>query len=197
MTLLVLLRHGPTEWNTARRLQGRADVPLSAASREELRLRQIPAPFAGFRILCSPLLRCRETAELLGLAARAEPRLIEMDWGAYQGFTVAELRARLGPEFANDEVRGLDFQPPGGESPRAVQQRVAPLLAEIAAADLPTLAVTHRGVIRAIYASATGWDMTADSPHRLDLYVMQVFRLARDGTPAIEALNVPLGRRVP
>ncbi len=195
MTLLALLRHGPTEWNVARRLQGRADIPLTDATREELRHRRIPAPYAGFRALSSPLVRCRDTATLLGLAPQPDPRLVEMDWGDYQGQTVAELRAKLGAEFARDEIRGLDFHPPGGESPRAVQDRVAPLLAEIAAAGTPTLAITHRGVIRAIYARAVGWDMTADAPHRLDLYVLQLFRLDSNGRPSLERLNVPLEAR--
>ena len=197
MTLLALLRHGPTEWNVARRLQGRADVPLADAARDELRQRRIPGEFAPFQALSSPLSRCRETAALLGLASRPDSRLIEMDWGRYQGHSVADLRARLGVDFSRDETRGLDFCPPGGESPRAVQSRMAPLLAEIAAGRTPTLAITHRGVIRAIYAQAVGWSMTADAPHRLDLYALQLFRLGSDGTPALERLNVALEPRLP
>jgi broad specificity phosphatase PhoE len=195
MTLLALLRHGPTEWNGARRLQGRADIPLSETSREELRRRQLPGEFSRFRTLSSPLARCLETAALLGLTAKSDARLIEMDWGSYQGYTANELRTRYGVDFERNELRGLDFLPPEGESPRQVQTRVAPLLAEVAAGDAATLAITHRGVIRAIYASAVGWDMTEDPPHRLDLYALQLFRLAADGTPAVERLNVPLDRR--
>ena len=59
----------------------------------------------------------------------------------------------------------------------------------------PTLAVTHRGVIRAIYALASGWDMTGDAPHELDLYAMQLFTLRDDGEPRIERLNLPLPAR--
>jgi probable phosphoglycerate mutase len=195
MTALALLRHGPTEWNAARRLQGRADIALTETARDALRRRRLPGEFAPFRALSSPLVRCRETAALLGLDAQPDARLIEMDWGGYQGYTVADLRTRLGSDFERNEARGLDFLPPDGESPRHVQARVAPLLAEIAAAGAPTLAVTHRGVIRAIYARAMGWDMTGDSPHRLDLYALHLFRLDSDGTPSVERLNIALDPR--
>ncbi len=195
MTILALLRHAPTEWNAARRLQGRADLPLSAAARVTLAQRRLPDDVAGFRCLVSPLTRTRETAELLGLSAAIDARLVEMDWGRCEGRTVADLRREQGDSFVANEARGLDFTPEGGESPRMVQTRVLPLLAEIARHRQPTLAVTHRGVIRAIYARATGWDMTGDAPHDLDLYAMQVFILQSDGEPRVERLNVKLAER--
>jgi broad specificity phosphatase PhoE len=196
MTLLVLLRHAPTEWNKARRLQGRADIALADASRRALAARQLPAEFRGLRALCSPLLRCRQTAELLGIAAPAiEPRLIEMDWGAYEGHTLKELHEKHGFDMAANEARGLDFRPPNGESPRDVQTRIAPLLAEIAAAGEPTIAVTHRGVIRAVYAWALDWDMLGEPAHSIDLYALQIFVLEKDGTPRIDRLNLALEPR--
>lgn len=195
MTRLALLRHAPTEWNAARRLQGRADIPLSAAARATLAARRLPDDVTGFRCLASPLARTRETAALLGQSAEIDRRLIEMDWGRYEGRTIPDLRREQGQAFIANEARGLDFTPEGGESPRAVQKRVVPLLAEIAARREPTLAVTHRGVIRAIYALASGWDMTGDAPHELDLYAMQLFTLRDDGEPRIERLNLPLPAR--
>ena len=195
MTTLALLRHAPTAWNKARRLQGRADIPLAQASRTELMRRRLPEQVAGFHALSSPLARCRETASLLGLAASVDERLIEMDWGEYEGLTIKELHARHGFDLTANEARGLDFRPPGGESPRLVQERIQPLLGEIAAAGRATLAVTHRGIIRAVYARAIGWDMTADPPHDLDLYALHVFRLEAGGVPSLECLNIPLARR--
>ena len=55
---------------------------------------------------------------------------------------------------------------------------------------MPTLAITHRGVIRAIYAAATGWDLRGKPPAKLDWSAVQLFRLGADGTPAIEQLNL-------
>jgi broad specificity phosphatase PhoE len=195
MTTLALLRHAPTEWNAGKRLQGRADIALSESARTTLGRQALPVDVADFRVLVSPLARARETAQLLGLTPVIEPRLIEMHWGRFEGRTIAALRAEHGPSFVVNEARGLDFTPEGGESPRMVQARIGPLLAEIAATARPTLAITHRGVIRAVYALATGWDMTGEAPHKLDLYAMQVFTLDAAGHPAVAALNLPLLER--
>ena len=85
------------------------------------------------------------------------------------------------------------FRPGGGEGPRAVQARLAPWLAELARAGRPVAVVSHKGVIRALYAQATGWDMTGDPPARLAWDCAHLFSLAADGTPAIAQLNLPLG----
>jgi probable phosphoglycerate mutase len=157
-----------------------------------LQQRRLPRSVAGFQALSSPLRRCLETASLLHLSPAVDQRLIEMDWGGYEGHTLADLQQRFGFDLAANEARGLDFRPPDGESPRDVQHRVDPLLAEVAAAARPTIAVTHRGVIRAVYARAIGWDMKDDPPHELDLYALHVFDLAPGGRPAVGRLNLPL-----
>lgn len=192
MTPLALLRHAPTDWNALRRLQGRADIPLSAAARATLRRKALPRQVQGWQVLMSPLQRCRETAQLLGLAPSIDARLIEMDWGEFEGRRLDDLRAEHGETLAENEARGLDFRPPRGESPRDVQARVASLLVEIATARTATLAVTHRGVIRAIYAAARGWDMTGAPPDELDLYALHLFTLDAGGTPRVEQLNIAL-----
>jgi broad specificity phosphatase PhoE len=189
VTLVALIRHMPTAWNAAGRLQGRRDAPLDPAAIPEWRL---PPELADFRFLSSPLLRARMTAEHLGVAPRIEPRLGEMGWGEWEGRTLAELRVELGEEMADLEARGLDFRPPGGESPRDVQVRILPLLAEIAASGEPTAAITHKGVIRAVLALATGWDMLGKPPCRLNWSAAQLFRVDRRGHPTIDRLNLPL-----
>jgi probable phosphoglycerate mutase len=143
------------------------------------------------RIVSSPLSRCVQTAALVGAPDAAhEPRIIEMDWGEWEGRTLAELREELGDAMAQNEARGLDFRPPGGESPRAVIERIKPWLREIAAAGVPTLAVTHRGVIRAILAEASGWDMRGKPPAKLDWRAVHFFMLDAQGRPSVERLNV-------
>src|SRR5262249_5680100 len=157
------------EWNAAGRMQGRHDIQLSAAAHAGLTGLALPPDLAGFSWRVSPLLRARETAAALGITdVRIEPRLLEMDWGAWEGRTLAGLRAQPGGAMAAAEAAGLDFRPPGGESPRDLQHRLAPLLCEIAAADMPVAAVTHKGVIRALLAIATAWDMRGKAPVRLD-----------------------------
>jgi broad specificity phosphatase PhoE len=81
---------------------------------------------------------------------------------------------------------------PGGESPRSVWQRVRPWLAELAARREPTLAITHRGVIRVIFAQATGWDMLGKPPAKLDWSAVHLFTLDALGRPAVQQLNLPL-----
>ena len=166
MTLLACLRHGETAWSAAGRIQGRADIPLTEAARAALRGRELPLACRGMHVVASPLLRCVESAALLGFPdAIQESRIVEMDWGEWQGERLVELRSRLGQAMRDNEARGLDFMPPGGESPREVIARVRPWLAQISE---PTLAITHRGVIRAIIAAACGWDMRRPPPARLD-----------------------------
>lgn len=195
MTLLALLRHAPTAWNRDGRMQGRADVPLSEEGRARYAALRLPPAVAGFAVRVSPLGRARETAALLGVAAETDARLIEMDWGRYEGRTLAELRAAEGAALAANEARGLDFRPPGGESPREVQVRVAPLLAEIATAGAPTLCITHRGVIRAVYAWARAWPLTGKPPDRLASAAVQIFALDGAGVPRLHSLNLALEER--
>jgi probable phosphoglycerate mutase len=190
VTPLLVVRHGTTAWNAQKRVQGRADVPLNDQGRAEIAALRLPAAFHGARAFTSPLARARETAKILGLGATLEAALIEMDWGRYEGRTLIELRASA--DFAANETRGLDFRPDGGESPRDVQARLRPWLARIAADAAPAVAVAHRGVIRALYALATDWDMTAKAPDKLDWKRGQVFNLQPDGVPRVARINVAL-----
>jgi len=183
-----MLRHGETVWSAAGRIQGRADAPLTDDARERLRHLELPQLCAGMRVVTSPLARCVETAALLGAPhAEREPRLAEMSWGAWEGRRLAELRAELGRAMEENEARGWDFRPQGGESPREVLARVRTWLAELRE---PTLAVTHRGVMRAVFAAACGWDMLGKPPTKLAWDAAHVFRLGADGAPAIEVLNL-------
>lgn len=187
MTLLALFRHAETAWSVQGRIQGRADIPLSDAGRLALRQRGLLPECVGMTVVTSPLSRCVETAALLG-APRAlrEPRLAEMRWGAWEGRMLADLRRDYGDAMAQNEARGLDFRPEQGESPREVLGRVSEWLAELTG---PTLAITHRGVIRVIFSLASGWDMRGKSPAKLDWNAVHFFRLSA-GRPAVERLNV-------
>ena len=123
--LIGFLRHGPTVWNAEKRLQGRTDTPLSAEGRAQVARYRLPEAFRLAPALISPLQRARETASLAGcVSLEEEPLLTEMHWGDWEGRRLAELRNQLGSEMKENEDRGLDFRPPGGESPRDVQLRL-------------------------------------------------------------------------
>ncbi len=193
MARLAVLRHGPTAWTAERRLQGRSDLPLSPAGRNAVAGWQMPREVEGFAWVTSPLKRARETAALLGHAdARIDPRLVEMSFGEWEGRRLAEIGAELGPALAELEDRGLDFRAPGGESPREVQQRLAPFLLETGRGGIDRLAVAHKAVIRALYSLATGWPMLGKPPQRLMEFGLHIFAVAADGSIVLSRLNLPL-----
>ena len=182
MSELALLRHGPTAWTEQGRLQGQRDVPLSERGRAAVLDWKLPSWVSSRQWYTSPLSRARETAQLLGgRDVVTERRLIEMAWGCWEGEVLLELRQRYGPAMAANEARGLDFRPEGGESPRELLDRVQPWLNEVGAASKPVLAVAHKGVIRAIMATATGWDMTGKPPVKIEWGTLHIFEVDRAG----------------
>jgi probable phosphoglycerate mutase len=197
--LLALIRHGPTEWNADGRMQGRADISLSEAGRDTVRAWRPHPSLLQARWFTSPLGRARETAALLGMeSATVDPRLVEMDWGVWEGQRLTDLRDLLGPRMQDMEDRGLDFRPEDGESPRDVQARLRPWLAAVAAAAGPAVAVTHKGVIRAVFAHAYDWNMLGRPPVRLRWSgVAHVFSVAEGGGVTPVAMNHPLAEGWP
>ncbi len=189
-----ILRHAVTAWNEEGRLQGMTDTPLSAVGEATARSWRLPAPVDRWKRMCSPLLRARRTAELVRPAAAVavDSRLREMSFGIWEGRTVADLRARGGEAFAAAERLGLDFHPPGGESPRMTMTRMAAWTAEIAAFGEPVVAVSHKAAIRALLALATGWDMTGRQPMKLDWRCLHFFAAQDDGKVTIGRLNVAM-----
>lgn len=193
---LVLLRHGITDWNLEKRVQGRIDRPLCQIGRDQLMKVALPPEIRAYRWYCSPLLRARQTAELLGLSDFVlEQALVEMHWGEWEGEILKPLRKKLGDVMRDNESRGLDFQPPGGESPRQVLARLQPWFHQIAAAGIDCAAVVHKGIIRCIYAGATGWDMRGESPQNFAWDALHEFEFADDGELLDSYRSVPLNER--
>ncbi|MCA0305706.1 MAG: histidine phosphatase family protein [Proteobacteria bacterium] len=189
-----VLRHATTDWNVAKRLQGLTDTPLNARGEAEARRWRLPPPADRWRRLASPLQRARRTAELVRPSAPVtlDSSLREMSFGAWEGQTIAGLRASVGDAFLAAEARGLDFQAPGGESPRAAMARIGAWAAALARDGRPTVAVSHKATIRALLALATGWNMLGRPPHKLDWHCLHFFVAHRDGSVTVERLNVPL-----
>lgn len=194
MTMLAVIRHGPTEWNAAKKLQGMSDIPLSAEGRALVSNWKLPEEFRHWRFLVSPLSRAQETAKLLGAEALVlEPLLREMSFGQWEGFTIKELAARNDPAaFQAMADKGLDMLPPDGESPRMVIERLKILLKRLAEENEPTIAVCHKGIIRALLSLATDWPMLGRQPVKLDWSSLHCFRLEKDGTPKLDRVNVSL-----
>lgn len=195
---LALLRHGPTGWNKAGRIQGRIDIPLSPEGRAKMAGLRLPPPLEGRRIFVSPSLRARQTAQALGLHnPHLDVRLVEQDWGRWEGLSRDGILARDGPDafVMAGSTQGEAFRPPGGESTGELHARVADFLRDVARGAGNAVAVTHLGVLRAAYTLATHWGMDAPMPPDLDVSRILVLNLAADGTPAIAELNVDFGPR--
>lgn len=196
MTLVALIRHGPTGWNEERRLQGRADRPLSAAGRARVAGWRVPGEYRDFEWVSSPLKRARQTAEILELPiSRLEPAIVEMDWGDWEGRTRPELDEKYGGEIAERTAMGLDLRPHNGETPREVRARVAGWMESVAAAGRPAGAICHQGIVRAALSLATGWTMIGKPPVRMDWDSLHLFR-AKVGEP-LEIVEMNVGLREP
>ena len=84
MTPVLLVRHGPSEWNESGHIQGRADPGLSARGRALVATWRLPAAWAQARLVSSPLCRARETATIL--AGRANSALMQSALIDFAGF---------------------------------------------------------------------------------------------------------------
>ena len=156
------IRHGETDWNVTGRLQGRHDVPLNARGRAQALhcgeiLRELftrdGRNVAEMDFVSSPLGRARTTMELvrapLGLPAdgyRIEPKLAEIAFGEWEGFTIAQLHTRDPQRIAAREQDKWHFVPPGGESYQAVSARMREWHEGLAR---DTVTVAHGGTARA------------------------------------------------
>jgi len=189
---LALLRHGPTEWNALGKVQGHTDIPLSAAGLAKMAALRLPFP--ATRIYASPMLRARQTVEALGLQdAILDARLMEQNWGAWEGLTRAEILSRHGADAFVKAGLGEAFRPGGGESTGELHARVASFLKDVAQEDSDAVVVAHLGVLRAAYTLATSWDMATPMPADLD--VSKILLLSLNGAPKIDALNLEFTAR--
>jgi len=162
MTVVLLVRHGATEWNETKRAQGQADIPLSPRGRaqagdiaRDLRDVDVAAVYS------SDLVRALDTATAIAgehdLEVRVDPGFREVDQGEWTGLTTAEIKARW-PELWGP-ARHYSARP-GGESPEQVRKRALAALERVARAhpDETVVVVSHGGTIRWLSAEALGYD---------------------------------------
>ncbi|MBV6631756.1 MAG: histidine phosphatase family protein [Alphaproteobacteria bacterium] len=192
-TKVVICRHGPTNWNRTGRVQGHRDVPLSDHGRQLIRGWQLPTSEPITAWWSSPLIRAVETANRLGAQnLKTDDRLIEGDWGDWDGQRLADIRAAIPDVMEKLEAKGLDFLPPNGESPRMARDRLAAFLTDMAGTDGTVAVVCHKGVMRALYSLAVDWDMTHDPADKLRDACCHLYELDAGGHPTILQLNIPL-----
>ena len=161
--IVYYVRHGETDWNVAGRLQGNHDIPLNARGQtqaihcgevlRDLFARDGVDP-GTLDYVSSPLVRARKTMELarteLGLSPegyRVEQRLIEIAFGDWEGFTIAQLHNRDPQRMAQREHDKWAFVPPGGESYAMVSARMR---AWHQALTRDTVVTAHGGTARGL-----------------------------------------------
>lgn len=188
MTTLLLVRHGETDWNATRRIQGSSDVPLNwtGLAQAQATADRLAERFAGVRpvVVASDLSRARETAEIiattLGVDAPAlYPQLRERSYGVAEGLTDEEYIARFGA-WDRENIEGaettvqLRHRALGGI--RRVVRDARRLHAPV---DVPVIAVAHGALIGEVIRHASG-DTLPLPGERLANASVHEFRVERD-----------------
>ena len=196
LPLIYAVRHGITDWNVEWRLQGSQDILLNADGRQQSTnyghaLKSLLGAQADkFDFVSSPLLRTRETMEIMRGAMALDPeayridaRLTELSFGDWEGRTLREI-ATTAPEKVEERARNKwDFQPPGkySESYEILKWRVAAWLNEVTE---PTVCVCHGGVIRVLF------NLVGDMPqHDAALLSVPQDKILKVGNGALEWLD--------
>jgi broad specificity phosphatase PhoE len=165
MTEFWLIRHGQTDWNLLGKWQGQsAEAPgLNTAGRAQALSILDQLPNADFSALySSDLLRARQTAELiaapLGLAVTLDPRLREMNLGAWEGMLSSDIESQYPRELENRKRDPFHAPAPNGESPRQVAERVIAAADEIAGKhpNESALIVSHGVALAVMICHARG-----------------------------------------
>ncbi|MFC4637998.1 histidine phosphatase family protein [Deinococcus hohokamensis] len=157
---LTLVRHGVTAWNEGGRWQGVTDVPLSEAGEAQARRlgRRLGGRDPG-QLEASDLQRAVRSAELAcpGHRITLDPRLREMNFGVFEGLSVAEMGTH--PAFEAWQADPWRKAPPGGESLAEVAARLRDWAEALDGG--PVLAFSHSVAIRALLCSLFGWPLAA------------------------------------
>lgn len=221
---LWLVRHGHTVAHAAGTIAGRRDVALDGRGREALaRLGGSAEGALGARVLAarwfaSPRLRTRESAAILrdalerarplgagiragGAAPTPDARLVELDFGAWEGSTWDAVHRDDAAALAAWGEDWVSRSPPGGESFAELAARVASWCEEHLPGDVPadpprrhdTLVVAHAGSIRALLCRLLGRPL--EEAMRFSIDPASLCRLERDarrrGGWRLAALNLP------
>lgn len=184
--VLYLVRHGRTEANAGGRLQGRIDLPIDEVGRAQAAA--VTSVLSKVdRVVCSPSLRARQTAEVFGLEPELDERWLEMDYGDFDGVAMADVPRDMWAQWISDP----NFRPPGGESLQEMGDRVFAACDDLleAARTTDIVIVSHATPIKAAMAWALGVDVTITWRSQIDQASVTKI-LIRDRGPALHAFNI-------
>jgi broad specificity phosphatase PhoE len=195
--VIYYVRHGLTDWNVEQRLQGRHDIPMNEQGRAQAVhcgeiLRDLfdrdSRVSANLAYVSSPLIRARETMELMRLALGLDPaqydidaRLAEISFGEWEGLTYADVLARDKEVIAERESDKWGFLPPAGESYAQLTRRIGEWYETV---HSDTVVSAHGGTARALmayFAIVPPQDAPHYSVDQGVVYVFADYRITRYG----------------
>ncbi|MBY5934767.1 histidine phosphatase family protein [Tateyamaria omphalii] len=185
---LLLVRHGQSEWNAVRRLQGQADIGLSELGKSQAEtLRPVIEDIAPCRTVASDLKRVRQTSKHLGIDAPHFSRALrENDVGDWTGRAIADIRKE--DEEGYQGWRAGTSVPPGGEAWPDFADRVSAVIEEERREPCTNLLVVcHGGVIRALLQRYVGLQPAHVIP--VAPASLTALRLGNGKPPRIELFN--------
>ncbi len=183
--MLIIARHGRTPANAAGQLLGRRDPGLDDLGRDQAAAIAEVVP-QGARVISSPLVRCRQTADAIDREHETDDRLLEIDYGELEGVPVKDVAPQTWADWRNDNA----WAPPGGESHDQLAARVWELLDELAeeAAQRDVVLVSHVSPIKA--AVAWGLGVSIDISWRCFVQQASIVRIATNGPkPSLRSFN--------
>lgn len=183
--MLILVRHGRTAINVGNKLQGRIDHPLDDVGQRQSA--EIASVLKNVdRVISSPLIRAKQTAEALGLTVEVDPRFIELDYGDFDGMLQKDVSASIWKQWRSDN----NFRPPNGETLFELDKRVREALDELVdhARHKNIVIVSHVSPIKAAIAWAIGTDIGASWRMLLDRASISRIEITENG-PSMRGFN--------
>ena len=181
-TEIILIRHGETEWNSQKRMQGHSNSDLSSVGQAQIQalgqwMKNVPFDL----IYSSDSLRAKQTAEAItqfsGYELQFDQRLREKNLGVFEGLTSEEARERHPEVFRLFKTAGSKYVIDEGESTQQLQDRALEIVNEIRIKhpEERVLLVTHGGFIRVVMKHSLG--LSLETPTRFLIRNTGVFRL--------------------
>jgi broad specificity phosphatase PhoE len=193
--IAILMRHGETEWNREGRVMGRSPIPLSADGRAQVAAAAAFArELAPDLIVTSPLIRARETGEIVAAALGSvpvidEPRLTEVEYGRWEGKAFGEL---IKDEvYVNYRDHPLTMATPGGETLAIAQARGVAAVEDVMANNQSrrVLFVSHGDIIRTIVCHYMRLELSHFRRLRVDNAAFTAFEMG-DNFAEIKFINL-------
>ena len=181
-TEIILIRHGETEWNSQKRMQGHSNSDLSLVGQAQIQaLGQLMKNVPFDLIYSSDSLRAKQTAEAItqfsGHELQFDQRLREKNLGVFEGLTSEEARERHPEVFRLFKTAGSKYVVDEGDSTQQLQDRALEIVNEIRIKhpEERVLLVTHGGFIRVVMKHSLG--LSLETPTRFLIRNTGVFRL--------------------